>query len=157
MRTRVPSRTIYKVNQHEVKDVTPINFTDGPFSALNTFYTDGRRLSDAEILLRQPHTPRYLMTLTVMSLHIGSPTTLHDFIKCLTEVCPLLRHIALPLYVSETSHIPSAITFDTLQPPLDFQCLAGFKITHKEPLHITVEDIETSNVMGNFRDTTTLP
>lgn len=141
VRTHVPSRTIYKGNQREVGDVGSINFSEGSFTALKTFYIDGRRLSDVESLLRKPFAPRHLTTLTVMSLHIESPSTLHDFIKGLTEVCPLLRHIVFALYVSETSHVPSAITFDILRPLLDFQRLVGFKITHKEPLHVTENDI----------------
>jgi len=77
-----------------------------------------------------------------MSLHIESQTTLHDFIKGLNEVCPMLRHIVFALYVSETSQTPSAITFDTLRPLLEFQKLVGFKITHKESLVITENDIK---------------
>lgn len=141
VRTHVPSRTIYKGHQREVEDVGSITFNEGSFAALKTFYIDGRRLSDVESLLRKPFAPRHLTTLTVMSLHIESPSTLHDFIKGLAEVCPLLRHIVFALYVSETSHCPSAITFDTLRPLLDFQRLVGFKVTHKEPLHITESDI----------------
>ncbi|KAF8591499.1 hypothetical protein K439DRAFT_901007 [Ramaria rubella] len=142
VRTHVPSRTIYKGNQREVEDVGSINFLEGSFAGLKTFYIDGRRLSDVESLLRKPFAPRHLTTLTVMSLHIESPSTLHDFIKGLTEVCPLLRHIVFALYVSETSHAPAIITFETLRPLLDFQRLVGFKITHKEPLHITENDIK---------------
>lgn len=142
VRTHVPSRTIYKGNQREVEDVGAITFSDGSFSALKTFYIDGRRLSDIESLLRKPFAPKHLTTLTVMSLHIESQTTLHDFIKGLGQVCPLLRHIVFALYVSETNQGPSAITFDTLRPLLEFQRLVGFKITHKEPLFITDDDIK---------------
>ncbi|KIJ56787.1 hypothetical protein M422DRAFT_238387 [Sphaerobolus stellatus SS14] len=142
VRTHVPSRTIYKGTQREVEDVGSITFYEGSFPALKTFYIDGRRLSDVESLLRKPFAPRHLTTLTVMSLHIESHTMLHDFIKGLNDLCPLLRHIVFALYVSETSQSPSAITWDTLRPLLEFPRLVGFKLTHREPLQITESDIK---------------
>ncbi|GJJ07537.1 hypothetical protein Clacol_001739 [Clathrus columnatus] len=142
VRTHVPSRTIYRGQTREVEDIRTITFTDGCFPALKTFYIDGRRLSEIEHLLRKPHAPKHLTTLTIMSLQIENSAALHDFIKVLAELCPSLRHIVLALYVSETSNPPSIINFDVIRPILDFPRLVGFKITHKEPLQITEDDIK---------------
>lgn len=142
VRTHVPSRTIYKGQSREVEDIRTINFTEGCFPSLKTFYVDGRRLSEIEYLLRKPHAPKHLTTLTIMSLQIETSTALHDFIKVLAELCPSLRHIVLALYVSETLCPSATIDFAAIRPILDFSRLVGFKITHKQPLKITEEDIK---------------
>lgn len=142
VRTHVPSRTIYKGQPREVEDIRAITFSDGCFPALKTFYVDGRRLSEIEYLLSRPHAPKHLTTLTVMSLHVENPAALHDFIKVLSGLCPSLRHIVLALYVSETSNSPSVIDFAVIRPILDFPRLVGFKITHKQPLQITEDDVK---------------
>jgi hypothetical protein len=90
--------------------------------------------------------------INITSLYISTylelePEQLHTLLVTLSKKCRLLSQLYIKLLhipaQLELELVPSKqITFDTLRPLLSFPNLTTFEVTHRYPVHITLEEIE---------------
>ncbi|KAG6328928.1 hypothetical protein ID866_10161 [Astraeus odoratus] len=131
-------------NPKNVESFSPI-LEEGAFPALRDLsITTG--IDDMERFFQAKYAPINLTALYVHSYKMHTPEEVHSFLLTLSRACQCLSSLCVMLLEKDVSPtevlLINQLTYATLQPLFSFPGLTWFKLTHKYPVRITLEEVE---------------